>query len=57
MGMSGEKLGLMSGICARSLIVFVLVDNEKSAPLHFAQSSEGEKNSVPVSVPGFDNTE
>ena len=56
-GSSGENIGLMSGICVSSLIVLVLVVNGKSVPLHFSQSSEGKKNSVPVSVPGFDNTE
>ena len=32
---SGENIGLMSGICAFSLIVLVLVAIGKSAPLHF----------------------
>jgi hypothetical protein len=54
---SGENIGLMSGICAFSLIILVLVVIGKSAPLHFSESGEGKKNSVPVSVPGFDITE
>jgi hypothetical protein len=46
----------MSGICAFSLIVLVLVAIGKSAPLHFSQL-RGKKNSVTDSVTGFDNTE
>ncbi len=45
-GSSCENIGLMSGICAFSLIVLVLVAIGKSAPLHFSRSSRGKKSSV-----------
>ncbi len=40
---SGENIGLMSGICAFSLIVLVLVAIGKSAPLHFSESEREKK--------------
>jgi len=56
-GSADENIGLMSGMSARSLTALRHVATGKSSPLHFQKCSVEKKNSVTVSVTGFDITE
>ena len=56
-GSSDENIGLMSGMSARSLTALRHVAAGKSSPLHFQEMFGRKKNSVTVSVTGFDITE